>query len=145
MTSLDEGRESTAYLCGRIFVTAERIQYAVNPNIKHTVRDRLFKRTAIYPKDGILRVLTEAEAHLKKLRRDKPGLAYTLDRELAELASKLSTAELKPMKFSLEEQLEFVLSCHYQRSHNFAMMKAAKVRKEEAQIIDEAQIIEEAA
>jgi len=138
MVELNQDKESMAYLCGRIFVTAERIQYAVNPNIKHTVRDRLFKRTAIYPVDGMRRVLTEAEAHLKKLRRDKPGLSYTLDRELAELASKLSITELKPMKFSLEEQLEFVLSCHYQRSHNFAMMKEAQARKEEAQVVDEA-------
>lgn len=115
-TQLDQENITIAYVAGRIFAMLESIQSAALGNeLNAPIRDRFFSFAATNPAPAFGRLLKLSQNHLGKLRNEKPGLAVTLDKKLAELFCKIKEF---PPTFSLEEQGQFAIGYYHQRQDN---------------------------
>lgn len=101
------------YVLGRLFGVMEKIQLASTDwNINRTIKDSYFTSAASTPKNIFAKLFPLSEYHMKKLSRDKPGLANTLAKEKGALVSKL-TAPI-PSRFSSEETDCFYIGYYHQ-------------------------------
>lgn len=115
---LDQDNRDAAYIAGRIFAMLENIQTAALGNeLNAPIRDRFFSAASTNPSSTFGRLIKLSQAHLSKLRGEKPGLAHNLDRKLGELFALLTDF---PAIFSLEEQGRFAIGYYHQRQENFA-------------------------
>ena len=64
------------------------------------------------------RLLVGARHHLSRLRKDKPGLAVNLDKDLGEIIAALP--EHYPRHFSIDEQGRFSIGYYQQKQSYFA-------------------------
>lgn len=97
--NLNESCINQAYVLGRLFSVMEKIQLAsADWKISRTIKDSYFNSAANTPKIIFSRLFPLSEAHMKKLMRDKPGLATTLNQEKKELISKIT--QPIPVRFS---------------------------------------------
>ena len=114
-------QESPAYLCGRLLAILERVQWeAVRP--KATLVDRFYGAASSAPASVFGNLLRNAQSHLAKVRRDKPGLHKVLQDDLGEVMSKLCDF---PRTLTMRDQAVFALGYYYQR--------AARWRREDEQ------------
>ena len=123
-----------AYLCGRLLAVFEQIQYAALGDINANVVDRFYGTFSAAPALVFARLVSNAQNHLRKLRRDKPGAFVGNDRRLGEVLKLLGTAP-PPTQFSLQDQGRFALGYYHERAKRFeeiAERKAEKAAKAEA-------------
>ena len=110
--ALDENSNDRNYVLGRIFSILEKIQYAANPGINSTIKDKYFTSACANP-EHIFPILQKLSVHhLKKL--DKGKKIY-FDKQLTNLMSKLELTEKKSSLLTLEEQGIFILGYYHQR------------------------------
>ncbi|MCL4503630.1 MAG: type I-C CRISPR-associated protein Cas8c/Csd1 [Deltaproteobacteria bacterium] len=122
MVGLDEENLSTAYLCGRILAVLERIQMlAVSP--KATLIDRFYGTASTAPAWVFPRLLKGAQAHLGKLRKEKPGAYFALQSRLEAVMEKLAGF---PVVLQLLDQGWFSLGYYHQRAWDRSQAKANK-------------------
>ena len=101
------------YVLGRLFAVMEKIQLASTDwNINRTIKDSYFTSAASTPKNIFAKLFPLSEYHMKKLSRDKPGLANTLTKEKVALVSKLIAPI--PSRFSSEETDCFYIGYYHQ-------------------------------
>ncbi len=113
--SLDRDEIDTGYRLGRLFAVLEGIQ-RTQGETNVTIRDRFFGAMMTAPRSVFPQLMQLKNAHLKKLRRDKPGLAVWFDRQIDEILEPIGSHEAMPAALSLEEQGRFILGYHHQRS-----------------------------
>jgi CRISPR-associated protein Csd1 len=128
MTELDTSNRNPAYLCGRLLALLEAVQRAAIPGANTTITDRFFGTASSAPASVFGRLLRGAQAHLGKLRRDKPGTYEALQRKLEEVQAGLKTF---PKTLTLEDQGLFSLGYYHQRAADRAAAIAYKQSKEE--------------
>jgi CRISPR-associated protein Csd1 len=122
MVRLDEDNQEPAYLCGRLLAVLEQVQFvAVSP--KATLIDRFYGTASTAPASVFSRLLKGAQAHLGKLRKEKPGAYAALQTRLEGIMGKLTGF---PKVLSLEEQGWFSLGYYHQRAWDRAQAKARK-------------------
>ena len=98
---------------GTLFGVMEKIQLASTDwNINRTIKDSYFTSAASTPKNIFAKLFPLSEYHMKKLSRDKPGLANTLTKEKVALVSKLIAPI--PSRFSSEETDCFYIGYYHQ-------------------------------
>jgi CRISPR-associated protein Csd1 len=117
MTQIDTENQNPAYLCGRLFAVLESIQARAIPNAGATIVDRFFGTASSAPASVLGLLLSRAQAHLGKLRRERRGAYVALQQKLEEIQSKLSSF---PKTLSLEGQGLFSLGYYHQRAHDRA-------------------------
>ncbi|MDO5142965.1 MAG: type I-C CRISPR-associated protein Cas8c/Csd1 [Eubacteriales bacterium] len=101
------------YLLGRLFSTMEKIQLAsADWKLSQTIKDSYFNSAAVTPKIIFHKLFPLNEYHMKKLMRDKPGLAVTLGREKAAIIGKITRPI--PSRFNAEEANCFYLGYYHQ-------------------------------
>ena len=128
MVRLDEDNIQPAYLCGRLLAVLEQVQYvAVSP--KATLIDRFYGTASTAPASVFSRLLKGAQAHLGKLRKEKPGAYVALQDRLAGIMGNLSGF---PKVLSLEEQGWFSLGYYHQRAWDRSQAKARKDKSDAA-------------
>lgn len=111
--NLNESCTNQAYVLGRLFSVMEKIQLASTDwKISRTIKDSYFNSAANTPKIIFSRLFPLSEAHMKKLMRDKPGLAITLDQEKKELISKIT--QPIPSRFSPDATDCFYIGYYHQ-------------------------------
>ena len=124
---LDPENEKPAYICGRIFSVLEGIQRAaLGKDINAGIRERYFSFASTNPSPAFGRLIKMSQNHLTKLKGEKAGLAVILDKELAELFSKINEF---PAVFSLEEQGQFAIGYYHQKQDTYSRAKQNKELK----------------
>ncbi len=122
MVRLDEENLEPAYLCGRLLAVLEQLQFlAVSP--KATLIDRFYGTASTAPASVFSRLLKGAQAHLGKLRKEKPGAHGTIQERLESIMSNMSAF---PKVLTLEQQGWFSLGYYHQRAWDRAQAKARK-------------------
>lgn len=69
------------------------------------------------PRSVMTDLMRLKNAHLKRLRRTKPGLAIHFEREIDQILDRLPASDGLPAYLSLDEQGRFLLGYHHERSH----------------------------
>ncbi len=112
LVQLDTNNNNPAYLCGRLLAELESIQKAaINPN--STIVERYYGTASSSPASVMGHLLKGAQAHLAKLRKEKPWLQVIFQQRLEEIQSRLSAY---PKVLNLEEQAYFALGYYHQRA-----------------------------
>ena len=125
--SLNKDSTYTPYVLGRMFAVYERMQTAVNPNIKATIKDKYFTQAAATPAMIFPIIGRLIEKRMTQLKRDKPGMATNLNKELGEITDKLP--DRYPKHLTLDEQSAFQLGYYQQRQYGINAAIAAKATK----------------
>ena len=106
---LNENTNYAPYLLGRVFAVLETIQYAANPRINTTIRDRFFNSACCTPAIIFPRLINLAQAHLKKL---ESNIAAYYNKQLTDLLSRIE--DTYPARLNLQDQGVFQLGYYHQ-------------------------------
>lgn len=116
--SLDTTNTDPGYLLGRLFSTLEGVQRAaLGKQVNATIRDRYYGAASATPASIFPVLLRNAQHHLSRLRKDKPGLAVNLEKEIADIVALLSTTFPKTLR--LEDQGHFAIGYYHQTQARF--------------------------
>ena len=118
---LDLSNTNPAYRLGRLFAVLERIQEesAGGPGkLNATIRDRYYGAASATPATVFPILLRNTQNHLSRLRKDKPGLAVNLERDIAEIIAGLHSQF--PRSLRLEDQGRFAIGYYHQSHARFA-------------------------
>ncbi|MFF2546218.1 type I-C CRISPR-associated protein Cas8c/Csd1 [Kitasatospora sp. NPDC058063] len=135
MPRLDTASTDPAYLCGRAFAVLEAVQQAALPDVKATIGDKFFGTAMTAPAAVLANLRRGANAHLKRLRRDKKPAYLALDARLSQ-AFAAFTDDL-PTHLSPREQARFVIGYEQQRTADNQARAAAKAAKAATQATDD--------
>jgi CRISPR-associated protein Csd1 len=127
--SLDIENTNEAYLLGRLFAVLERIQSSAIKEANATITDRYFASASTVPFSVFPRLLAGSKNHLAKIRKDKPGYAVNLDKDMTHIIAKLPSNFCKHL--SIEDQGKFTIGYYQQREHDFTK-KASESQEETA-------------
>jgi CRISPR-associated protein Csd1 len=127
METLSSTNHDPAYLCGRLFALLEAVQRAAIPGSNTTITDRFFGTASAAPASVFGRLLRGAQAHLNKLRKEKPGTYEALQRRLEDVQVGLTTF---PRTLTLGEQGLFSLGYYHQRAADRAAAIAYRQARE---------------
>ena len=116
--SLDIENQDPGYLLGRLFAVLESVQRAsMGTLVNATIRDRYYGAASATPASVFPLLLRNAQNHLGKVRKNKPGLAINLEKQLTEIIDKLGISFAKSL--GLEAQGRFAIGYYHQRSELF--------------------------
>ena len=117
--SLDTQESNPAYLLGRLFSTLESAQRAaLGGNVNATIRDRYFGAASATPALVFPVLLRNVQNHLARLRKDKPGMAVNLEKDLQEIVGMLPT--YFPKSLTLQDQGRFAIAYYQQTEARFS-------------------------
>ena len=126
--SLDTSNANPGYLLGRLFAVLERAQELASPGINATIRDRFYGAASSTPVSVFAHLMKLKNHHISKI--DNRGAAVNLERQIAEIMSKLDAAGAFPPHLSLDDQGRFAVGYYHQRQDFFAK-KDKSTSKEE--------------
>ncbi|KXU34579.1 type I-C CRISPR-associated protein Cas8c/Csd1 [Ventosimonas gracilis] len=113
--SLDSTNTNPGYLLGRLFSTLERVQGdALGPQINATIRDRYYGAASATPAIVFPLLLRNAQNHLSRVRKDNPGRAVNLEKEIGEIIDALGTTF--PRSLRMEAQGHFAIGYYHQKT-----------------------------
>ncbi|MBW4518133.1 MAG: type I-C CRISPR-associated protein Cas8c/Csd1 [Scytolyngbya sp. HA4215-MV1] len=127
-----EGNDRKAYFCGRLFAVLESLQKAAIGSINASLADRYYGAASSTPNVALTPLMKLRQAHLAKLRKNKPGVCVAIEDRLMEIFSNLPPSEL-PKSLNLQQQGLFGLGYYHQRASDRAAAKAASEAKKAAQ------------
>ena len=116
--SLDKESTSPGYRLGRLFAVLESVQRAaLGGQVNATIRDRYYGAASATPASVFPVLLRNTQNHLGKLRKDKPGFAFNLEKDIAEIVGGLS--EHFPRSLRIEAQGQFAIGYYHQSQSRF--------------------------
>jgi CRISPR-associated protein Csd1 len=115
--SLDKEASNAGYRMGRLFAILERVQHSALPSLNATIRDRYYGAASATPASVFPMLLRNAQNHLGRLRKDKPGLAGSLERDITEVIDGFGTEF--PRSLRLEDQGRFAIGYYHQSKARF--------------------------
>ena len=121
--TLDESNGETGYLLGRLFALLERLQEVSRGTAGRdapTIRNRFAAAASVTPRAVFPHLLGLKDAHEKKAKRDAPGLAHRLSRDIAMLVARLDPDCGFPNQLGLHQQGLFFIGYYQQRESSFA-------------------------
>lgn len=124
MSQLDTTSNEPSYLCGRLltlFDQAARLATSAN----NTLIDRYYASASTMPGLTFPRLIKLHQAHMDKLRRDRPGAAYRIQGEVEGVMEHLDAF---PRTFGPTEQGRFALGLYHQQAADRAARLAAQAR-----------------
>lgn len=117
--SLDTTNTSPGYLLGRLFSVLESIQRAaLGSDINATIRDRFYGSASATPASVFPMLVRNAQHHLSRLRKDKPGFAVNLEKDISDILDLLGTSF--PKSLGLEAQGHFTIGYYHQTKVRFS-------------------------
>lgn len=120
--SLDPTNADPGYLLGRLFSTLENVQRAaLGKQINATIRDRYYGAASATPASVFPVLLRNTQNHLSKLRKDKPGFAVNLEKEIGEIIGHLGSTFPKSLR--VEAQGHFAIGYYHQTQARFARVE----------------------
>lgn len=126
--SIPSSGDEQAKLCGRLLAILEKLQRdQADGNINATLVDRFYGAASTAPATVFGTLLSDAQAHLAKLRK-KNERAYERVQQMLE--STLSELEVFPTTLSVKQQALFALGYYHQRAQmRAAAREAAEAKK----------------
>jgi CRISPR-associated protein Csd1 len=114
--SLDKESKNPGYRLGRLFAVLEAAQRgALGGQVNATIRDRYYGAASATPASVFPVLLRNTQNHLGKLRRDKPGMAVNLEKDIREIVEGLT--DRFPRSLRIEDQGRFAIG-YYHQSHS---------------------------
>lgn len=131
--SLDRHSTHPGYLLGRLFAELESAQRgALGNQINATIRDRYYGAASATPASVFPMLLRNAQNHLSNMRKkDKGGLAHTIEREIGAIVNGLGDTFPKHLK--VEDQGRFAIGYYHQSQARFAKRDSATTPEESTQ------------
>jgi CRISPR-associated protein Csd1 len=127
--SLDPTNNDPGYLLGRLFSTLENVQRAaLGKQINATIRDRYYGAASATPASVFPVLLRNTQHHLSRLRKDKPGFAVNLEKEIGEIVDQLGPTFPKSLR--IEAQGHFAIGYYHQTQSRFARADTADTDSE---------------
>ena len=111
---LNDNSTNIPYNLGRLFSVLEALQFAANPNISATIRDKYFNSASATPAIVFPILINLAQKHLKKLN---VGLRTYYDKQITVLLGKIG--EQFPARMNLPQQGAFQLGYYHQTQLRF--------------------------
>lgn len=130
MISLEPGNTNPGYLCGRLLAELEEIQLRAIPRINATIVDRYYGTASSAPATVFGALLSGAQAHLAKLRKEQRPAFDGSQRRLEEIMAGLQGF---PKTLALKDQALFSLGYYHQKAQSRADIAAARERKNQVQ------------
>jgi CRISPR-associated protein Csd1 len=122
--SLDKESMSPGYRLGRLFAVLEAAQRsALGGQVNATIRDRYYGAASATPAAVFPMLLRNTQNHLGKLRKDKPGLAVNLEKDIREIVGGLSDSF--PRSLRIEDQGRFAIGYYHQSQSRFSKAEAS--------------------
>lgn len=116
--SLDKEASNPGYRLGRLFAVLESAQRsALGDKVNATIRDRYYGAASATPATVFPMLLRNTQNHLAKLRKDKPGLAVNLERDIGEIIDGMLSQF--PRSLRLEDQGRFAIGYYQQAQARF--------------------------
>lgn len=122
-----EKEDGEAYACGRLLAELEGVQKAALGRINATITDRYYGAASSTPASVFGMLVGDAQSHLSKLRKTKPGVHSAVQERLEEIMSGLRSY---PKTLTMERQGLFALGYYHQRASNRAAARAASEARE---------------
>jgi len=128
--SLDTENTEPGYLLGRLFSALENIQEsALGRDINATIRDRYYGAASATPASIFPVLVRNAQHHLSRLRKDKPGAAVNLEKQVNEIVDKLPPSFPKSLR--IEAQGRFAIGYYHQNKSRFSGQESTTEKGEE--------------
>lgn len=117
--ALDPDNTHQAYLLGRLFAAIERTQrLALGGDVNATLRDRFYASASSTPSSVMPWLQRMNTQHMRKLRREKPGAAYNLEKLIGSIMD-LMPAQGYPSYLPPDDQGRFAVGYYHQRQDFF--------------------------
>jgi CRISPR-associated protein Csd1 len=116
--SLDRDHPNAGYQLGRLFAVYELAQRAaLGRGVKATIRGKYFGAASATPASIFPIIITNGQNHLSKVRKERPGWASAIERELEEVVGRIQPVMpfSLPRSLRLEDQGEFAIGYYHQR------------------------------
>lgn len=116
--SLDRDHPNIGYQLGRLFAVYEMAQReALGRDVKSTIRDKYFGAASAAPASIFPLIIANGQNHLTKVRKEKPGWANLIEKELEEVVGRIKPVMpfSLPRSLRLEDQGEFAIGYYHQR------------------------------
>lgn len=116
--SLDPDNVDPGYLLGRLFSVLEHAQQAALGNqVNATIRDRYYGAASATPAGIFPLLLRNAQHHLGRVRKDKPGFAVVLEKDIGDIVDHLGST--LPKSLGIEAQGHFAIGYYHQTRSRF--------------------------
>jgi CRISPR-associated protein Csd1 len=126
--SLNKQSTAPGYLLGRLFAVLESAQRsALGGAVNATIRDRYYGAASATPASIFPLLLRNAQNHLGKLRKEKPGAAINLEKDIREIIESLP--ENFPRSLKIEDQGRFAVGYYHQSQSHFEKAADKTVEK----------------
>lgn len=113
--SLDRDHPNPAYQLGRLFAVYEVAQRAaLGRNVNATIRDKYFGAASASPASVFPILIGGAQNHLARVRKDRPGWAVLIEREIEEIVGHLPPEFERSLR--LDDQGRFAIGYYHQRA-----------------------------
>jgi CRISPR-associated protein Csd1 len=124
--------DGAAYHCGRLLAQLERVQEtALGRDVNATLIDRFYGAASTTPGKVFGGLVKDAQAHLSRIRKDKPSTYNALQQKLEEILCNISPADERfPNNLTMQQQSIFALGYYHQRAKNRQDAIAGKAAKE---------------
>ncbi|MBO8087428.1 MAG: type I-C CRISPR-associated protein Cas8c/Csd1 [Marichromatium sp.] len=130
--SLDTRSTQPGYLLGRLFALLEHIQRgALGTQVNATIRDRYYGAASATPASIFPVLLRNTQNHLAKLRKERTGLAVTLEQQLGAIVDGLP--ERFPRSLRIEDQGRFAIGYYHQTQAFYTKRAATDTAADETQ------------
>ena len=117
------------YLLGRLFALLEGAQrLALGAQVNATIRDRYYGSASATPALVFPVLLRNTQNHMSRIRKDKPGAAINIERDIQEVIDKLP-GEF-PKHLGMQDQGRFAIGYYHQSQARY--QKADKTGKTES-------------
>lgn len=123
--SLQRDYKEPGYQLGRLFAVYELAQRAALGRVNASIRDKYFGAASATPASVFPIIVRGGQNHLAKVRKEKPGWATLIERELEEIHSHL-VPEL-PRSLSLQKQGAFAIGYYHQRATKLTSDKVGEL------------------
>lgn len=121
--SLDRQSTQPGYLLGRLFAVLEHVQRsALGGQVNATIRDRYYGAASATPASIFPVLLRNTQNHLGKLRKERPGQAVTLEKDIHEIVGGLP--DRFPRSLRIEDQGCFAIGYYHQSQAYFTKRDA---------------------
>ena len=127
--SLKKDHSNAGYQLGRLFAVYELAQRAALGKVNATIRDRYFGAASATPASVFPLIVRGGQNHLSKVRKEKPGWATLIERELEEINSHFEPTDsgIWPRSLRLQDQGEFAIGYYHQRAAKLTNDKGEKI------------------
>ena len=137
--ALKREHDNPGYQLGRLFAVYELAQRAALGKVNATIRDRYFGAASATPASIFPLIIRGGQSHLAKVRKEKPGWATLMERELEEISGHFDPQDggTFPRSLGLVDQGEFAIGYYHQRATKLKNDKGEQLSLSDDETADE--------